>query len=50
MSGIFYKCSLLLSLPDISKWNTNNTYNMQYMFDGCLNIIISKIIITKFKL
>ena len=24
MSGLFYFCSSLSSLPDISKWNTNN--------------------------
>ena len=24
MSCIFYECSSLLSIPDISKWNTSN--------------------------
>jgi len=30
MSDIFYECSSLLSLPDISKWNTNNITNMNF--------------------
>jgi len=38
MSYMFYKCSSLLSLPDISKWNTNNVKNMSYMFDGCSSL------------
>ena len=24
MSGMFYECNSLISLPDISKWNTSN--------------------------
>ena len=32
---MFYGCSSLLSLPDISKWNTNNVTYMNYMFYGC---------------
>jgi len=27
-------CSLLISLPDISKWNTHNVYDMNDMFLG----------------
>ena len=50
MDGMFYGCSSLSSLPDISKWNTNNVIFMSGMFGGCLNIIISKIIKSKFKL
>ena len=42
MIGMFAGCSSLSSLPDISKWNTNNAINMRYMFYGCLNIIFSK--------
>ena len=49
MDNIFNKCSKLESLPDISKWNTNNATNMSNMFYGCLNIIISKMITKKFK-
>ena len=37
MSCIFYECSLL-SIPDISKWNTNNVINMSYLFGKCENI------------
>ena len=39
MSYIFYKCLSLSSLPDISKWNTNNVTNMSYMFSGCSSLI-----------
>ena len=35
MSGMFYNCSLLSKLPDISKWNTSNAINMSNMFSGC---------------
>ena len=34
MSYMFDECSLLSSLPDISKWNTNNVTNMSEKFDG----------------
>ena len=49
MSSIFRGCSSLSSLPDISKWNTNKVSNMENMFDECSNIILSKVIKTKFK-
>ena len=29
---MFSECELLLSLPDISKWNTNNVSDMRCMF------------------
>ena len=35
MSYMFSCCRLLLSIPDISKWNTNNVTNMSYMFSNC---------------
>ena len=35
MSYMFYNCSELSSLPDISKWNTSNVNDMYGMFDGC---------------
>ena len=47
---MFYGCSSLSSLPGISKWNIDKVYDMSSMFDGCPNIILSKIIKTKFKL
>ena len=38
MSNMFYKCSSLSSLPDISNWNTNNITNMSNMFEGCSSL------------
>ena len=35
MNHMFNICSKLLSLPDISKWNTNNLNNMRAMFQEC---------------
>ena len=35
ISGIFGGCKSLSSLPDISKWNTNNIINMSYMLSRC---------------
>ena len=34
MSQMLKGCSSLLSLPNISKWNTNNATNMSNMFYG----------------
>ena len=31
-------CSSLSSLPDISKWNTNNVTDMSYMFSNCTSL------------
>ena len=39
MSWIFYNCSSLISLPDISKWNISNVYNMSGMFSNCSSLI-----------
>ncbi len=39
MSYMFYNCSSLISLPDISNWNTENVENMSYMFNGCSALI-----------
>jgi len=38
MSGIFSGCSSLLSLPDISNWNTSNITDMSNMFYGCSSL------------
>ena len=35
---MFYGCSSLSSLPDISKWNTNNVTNIKGMFYGCSSL------------
>jgi len=37
-SGIFYNCDSLSSLPDISKWNTNNVTDMSYLFSFCKSL------------
>ena len=50
MTYMFYGCSSLSSLPDISKWNTNNVFDIYDMFFGCSNIIFSKIMKSKFGL
>ena len=50
MNSLFFGCSSLSSLPDISKWNTSNVNDMNCMFYKCSNLIISRIIIAKFKL
>ena len=34
MMGMFYKCNSLISLPDISKWNTSNVEEMSNMCYG----------------
>ena len=39
MSNMFYYCNSLISLPDISKWNTSNVYNMDRMFSECNSLI-----------
>lgn len=35
---MFYNCTSLNSLSDISKWNTNNVTDMSYMFKGCSKV------------
>ena len=39
MSYMFYECSSLISLPDISKWDTKNVTNMYSMFKRCSSLI-----------
>ena len=36
---MFYKCSSLSSLPDISKWNTSNVTDMSDMFSECIGTL-----------
>ena len=38
MNGLFYKCSSLKELPDISKWNTDNVTNMGHIFAECSSL------------
>ena len=35
ISGLFSGCNSIISLPDISKWNTNNVIDMNSLFSGC---------------
>ena len=35
---IKYECSSLISLPDISKWNTEKVINMSFLFMGCISL------------
>ena len=35
MNNMFDNCISLLSIPDISNWNTNNVQDMNHMFDNC---------------
>ena len=39
MSYMFFGCSSLLSLPDISELNTNNVTSMGNMFFGCSSLL-----------
>ena len=35
---MLFKCSSLKSLPDISKWNTNNVTDMSLLFGECSSL------------
>ena len=39
MNMMFRDCSSLSSLPDISKWNTQNLKDMSIMCSGCSSLI-----------
>ena len=39
MNEMFYLCSSLISLPDISKWDTSNVEYMEGVFYGCESLI-----------
>ena len=38
MNSLFSECSSLISVPDISKWNTNNVNDMSNMFNRCSSL------------
>ena len=38
MNCLFKKCRLLISLPDISKWNTGNVVTMDKLFANCSSL------------
>ena len=37
MNTLFYKCSKLKTLPDISKWNIENIKDISYLFANVLH-------------
>ena len=39
MKAIFQLCSSLTELPDISKWNTNNVFDISHIFNGCSKLL-----------
>ena len=38
MNNMFEGCSSLITLPDISKWNTSKVYSISYMFKNCISL------------
>ena len=38
MNNLFDRCSSLISLPDISKWNVSNVIDMENMFSNCSSL------------
>ena len=38
MGHMFFNCSSLVYIPDISKWNTNNVTDIFEMFEGCTSL------------
>ena len=39
MSFMFYGCTSLVSIPDISNWKTSKVTNLNHMFYGCTSLI-----------
>ena len=39
MEYMFFNCTSLLSLPDISNWNISKVSNMKFMFYKCISLI-----------
>ena len=39
MRYMFYFCSSLISLPNISEWNTSKVSNMSSMFSECNSLL-----------
>ena len=39
MSELFYLCTYLISIPDISDWDTSNIIDMSYTFACCKSLI-----------
>ena len=36
---MFNKCCSLISLPDLSRWNTSKLIDMSFMFNDCISLI-----------
>ena len=45
MQKLFFGCKSLISLPDISKWDTSNVTNMSNMFNGCSSLVVFLLIV-----
>ena len=43
LTGMFYLCSSLKTMPDISKWNTSKVTSISYLFDGCTSLDVNEI-------
>ena len=39
MKSIFNRCHSLISLPDISKWDTSKVSDKEFMFYEAINIL-----------
>ena len=39
MSGMFSRCNSLISLPDISKWDTSKVTEKEFIFHESFNIL-----------
>ena len=39
MSFMFSECSSLISLPDISEWNTSKVNDMSHIFEDCSSLV-----------
>ena len=37
---MFYKCISLISLPDISVWNTSDVDSIKGLFGGCCSLLL----------
>ena len=38
MEGIFFGCSSLIEIPDISNWNVSKVKDMSYAFSECKSL------------
>ena len=38
MTSLFFNCSQLKTIPDISNWNIENVTNISFMFKKCTSL------------